>query len=60
MENEHYAADWLHSHEAVSGTMFHNYLLNRSGGKKEPEMTLLIGVIPDYPLLPVKIIREED
>lgn len=60
MENEHYAADWLNSHESLSGTMFHNYLLSRADEKKEPEMTLLVKVIPAYPVLPPKIIQEAD
>lgn len=57
IETEQYAADWLHTHEAISGTMFHNYLRNRLGAKREPEETILIDVNPEYVILPVKIIN---
>ena len=60
LESEHYAVTWLNSHESLSGTMFHNYLLSLSGEKKESDMILLVKVNPAYPVLPQKIIQEAD
>lgn len=59
IETEHYAADWLHSHESISGALFHNYLQNRAGKYRDPEDTLLIDLNPEYVMLPVKIIKPD-
>ncbi|MBR2426587.1 MAG: hypothetical protein IKB16_07585 [Lentisphaeria bacterium] len=57
MESEQYAATWLHVHESVSGTMFHHYLQNRAGNKKDPEEIMLMELNPDYIVLPMKIVN---
>ena len=60
LESEHYAVTWLNSHEALSGAMFHNYLLSHSDEKNETDITLLVKATPAYPVLPAKIIQGAD